>query len=333
MKKDRKLLHLNTYGVALQEYAKIHNSKIQVEKTTGELETIDVPIYLCPLCIKNYFFLKDNLIYESAIFSEDHFPPKSVGGRRKILVCKPCNERYGIEIDHAPKEYLSLQAFLLKKENAPYPFTMTYKGVPSHYGINTFWENGNMVQSFSFKRYKPVAKWMLDPNKTERKFGMKFLAPAEAKIQKSILKAAYLYCFYNWGYDFIFSATAQKLRCILNGEEKHPLSNYGVFGDVSITVPDNGFYFISEPKELQAYLVFLDIGLSEVGLKKKCFVVIPGPFIETWDRLSNFSTWVEKREASTILNPLYDNYIQRGNNWSYSLSWEKLSNGSESRNT
>ncbi|HYH13601.1 MAG TPA: hypothetical protein VD794_00180, partial [Flavisolibacter sp.] len=186
MKKDRKTLHLNTYGVSLQEYAKSKNSKIQVEKTTGELETIEVPIYLCPLCIKNYFFLKDNVIYESATFSEDHFPPKSVSGGRKILVCKPCNERYGLEVDHAPKDYLSLLAFLRKKDHANYTLTITYKGAPGHYKIDAFWENGNMVQSFSFKQYKPVAKWMLDPYKTEWQLGMKFLAPAEASIQKSI---------------------------------------------------------------------------------------------------------------------------------------------------
>src|SRR5262245_33300836 len=49
-------------------------------------------IYICPLCLKNFIVIEKSVGFAwSTTFDFDHFPPESVGGFHKILVCKPCN--------------------------------------------------------------------------------------------------------------------------------------------------------------------------------------------------------------------------------------------------
>lgn len=49
-------------------------------------------VYLCPICLKNKAAILNIEDFRSDDeFTIDHFPPQSVGGKGKILVCKTCN--------------------------------------------------------------------------------------------------------------------------------------------------------------------------------------------------------------------------------------------------
>lgn len=57
-------------------------------------------VYLCPLC-EDEFSRED---FRADKLTAEDVPPKSVGGRRIVLTCKPCNHNQGSKIDsHLPK--------------------------------------------------------------------------------------------------------------------------------------------------------------------------------------------------------------------------------------
>jgi hypothetical protein len=59
------------------------------------------PFYVCPLCL---FAYGETALYDGLLTRED-VPPRSVGGRKIVLTCKPCNDRAGHQIDwHALRE-------------------------------------------------------------------------------------------------------------------------------------------------------------------------------------------------------------------------------------
>jgi hypothetical protein len=320
----KKRFVLETYGKSLIEFAKAINYHVKIQKENGEIQVFEKDIYICPLCMTNFFYFKDGEYYESETFSDDHYPPESVGGTQTIFVCKPCNDFYGSNMDYALKEYLMSQAFLNKDENAAYPIKFSYGGIPGSYKVNTNWKEGNMVQNVSFKNYPLVKDWMLDTKKNQWSFKMKISMPTEEIIGKALLRAAYLYCFANWGYDFAYSITANHIRKVLRNGEKHPLFNSGVSGDVSSSTLENGYYFITNPKWYQAFQVMFDIGLKVPEITRKVFVIIPGNTEKSWKQLTNFGSWIKSKTANTKVIKLHDDCVTKGFYTHYNYTWAKL---------
>jgi len=278
--------HLKTYGASLSVLLNVYNHEFRISPSMGGSYVIKEDLYLCPLCLQAFFYIKDNEIFENREFTEDHFPPESVGGTKTILVCKECNSSFGGNLDYAIKEYLELMRFVRKSENASYPVKLSLNG-----------------------------------------FSLKISGPSGKIIQKALLRAAYLYSFHNWGYDFCYSHTASHIRKVINGEEAHPLSNFGVFSDVTTPNFSNGFYFNDSSAEHKTFFIFFDIKIENPKCEQKIFVLIPGGDLASWDQLTNFQSWVEKREADISLTPIFGDCVMRNNYMGYSLTWQKLAWG------
>ena len=316
--------HLDNYGKSLTALFDVHNYSIKIGASTDESELITEDIYLCPLCLKHFFYLKENEFYENQEFTEDHFPPESVGGKQTVLVCAPCNSFYGRDLDYTLKEYLSFKRFIAQKDKAPYPTKISYFGIPGNYNQNLYWENGSLVKEVNFKKYRLIKNWIFDFKKESWNFSLKITAPSEQKIQKALLRTAYLLCFTNWGYDFAYSQTAKHIRETIAGNENHPLSNYGVFGDCDSNTPQEGFYFNDTVLDEQAFFIFFDIKVENPNFTEKVFVIIPGPDTKSWYQLNSFKPWIQNKTGDTSLIELFSDSIKRKNYFGYSFTWEKL---------
>lgn len=316
--------HLDNYGKSLTALFDAYNYGIKIGASTDESELITEDIYLCPLCLKHFFYLKEKEFYENQEFTEDHFPPESVGGKQTILVCAPCNSFYGRDVDYSLKEYLSFKRFIAQKDKAPYPTKISYHGIPGKYNQNLYWENGNLVKEVNFKKYPLIKNWILDFKNASRNFSLEITAPSEEKIQKALLRTAYLLCFTNWGYDFVYSQAAKHIRDTITGNAIHPLSNYGVFGDYDLANSPQGFYFNDATIEAQAFFIFFDIKLENPEYKEKVFVIIPGPDTKSWSQLNNFNSWIQSKNEDISLIELFSDSVKRKNYFGYSITWEKL---------
>jgi len=317
--------HLETYGSSLTTLLNVYNYELRIGPTKEDSCAIKETSYLCPLCLKCFFYIKENEVFESNEFTEDHFPPKSVGGTRTILVCITCNSSYGRNLDYAIKEYLEFMRFVKKTENSSYPTKLSFGGIPGKYNQNVRWENRTLVKEIDFKKYPLIKKWIFDYEKIKKGFSLKLSSPSEKTIQRALLRVAYLYCFQNWGYDFCFSQTAHRLRNVIDGKEVHPLSNFGVFNNVSMPSFSNGFYFNDSSATQATFIILFDIKVANPKYEQKIVVLIPGGDLEAWSRLSNFESWIEKGETDLSLVQLFEDSIMRNNHFGYSLTWQKLS--------
>lgn len=54
-------------------------------------------IYICPLCMREF----TRQAVDKRVLTWEHVPPESVGGKKIILTCKPCNSRGGSALDSA----------------------------------------------------------------------------------------------------------------------------------------------------------------------------------------------------------------------------------------
>jgi hypothetical protein len=309
--------YLLPHGSSLQQVCKAYEYGLKIGPSPEEAVMVDDNVYLCPLCMRNFLYIRHDEFYQNEDFSLDHFPPESVGGNQKALVCIPCNSNYGRTIDYALKEYLQFETFFRKQEAASYPMKVSYDGIPGEYKINSIWEKGNLLQSVNFKKYPLISKWLLKPQQPEWKFKLRFLGPSPDLLHKALLKTAYLTCFNRLGYEFAMSKTGYNIRKCLEGKMQHPLSNFGVFGDLHAT-DFNGLYLITGPAEYKSFAVFFDIKIKKPAFSQKVFVLIPCSDAGSWERLNNFKPWIEKKEADMTLLELNSLYINNSNYFAYS---------------
>ena len=100
--------------------------------------------YLCPMCLKNVIFLDSaGNLRMSGEFNKDHYPAKSAGGKKIILLCKKCNSEAGYKYDFALKQHLEILSFSRKVHNSVLKATTSVKGLKGYFNSTlSITENG-----------------------------------------------------------------------------------------------------------------------------------------------------------------------------------------------
>jgi len=275
-----------------------------LEKTVQErlgkkfhADGVPVPfVYLCPLCLINKVSYADDTIRQDADFTLDHFPPESVGGKRDVYVCKSCNDIAGHDFDYGIKEWLQYQSFGRGVPNAKIPAIIKLKDVKGNYKGTIELDETKSWKLDNFEKYPLFAKRMtemLAGNPLEQSF--KFDEPSLQIVSRAVIKAAYLYCFSVWGYDFAYTATGHRLRQILWGKEEHPLSNAGIFYHMDNVYPPDGISMVYKPAVLQTFLVSFKIADKATGYQCGVSVLIPGGYNE-WESILNYQSIIKTQD-------------------------------------
>jgi HNH endonuclease len=292
--------HCKIYYPSFQVIRENYNINIEVIKdknltTEKRIENF----YLCPLCLVNFVFIEEGLIYGNEEFDKDHFPPKSAGGSKTILVCKKCNSNYGKEFDYSIREYLNFLAFL-KKKNTNIKSKISLQNVAGKYSTSWSWEDDKLVNTFDFKKYPLLMEGFLKSvGKTEEfKLNFNFSIPEELIIHKAFLKAAYLKCFAQWGYEFAYSYIGKNIISVLNDSKIHPLTNLGVFKEESEKPLQAGLYLVESPKEFQCFM-YTSVGLLKgVDEFSNTFVLIPKFGQNAWEEFKIFQKLIPNGELT-----------------------------------
>jgi hypothetical protein len=190
--------------------------------------------YLCPLCLQNLLVLTSEGLAGTSEFNMDHFPPECVGGRSKVIVCEKCNNTAGSKFEPELIAYLNQQSYNLKVKGATVKCAavLYFKGqtrVPGKYRVKlTMTEEGTPLFDFgSLYKIPLVAEWLeyMQRNPKDWKVELTMQNPDYGKVSRALQKAAYLYCFSLWGYEFVFSENAEKLRHVIEGKLEYPHQN------------------------------------------------------------------------------------------------------------
>lgn len=293
--------------------------------------------YVCPICIKNgIILLEDGTSYSTnEEFTLDHFPPEAVGGKSTVLVCKKCNNEAGANYENSLKEKMQSMSFHKKVASSKLKAKSQIKDVRGNYPtVLSIGNNGRYEISFkpNEKIHAPLLDKWLENSKTDLTWTAEITIPVpdENKVLKALLKTAYLFCFYYWGYDFVYSYSADRIRKILNDEIEYPLKTPTfMLGAIAKSgqIPKFplGLCHIIAPQEIKCFLVNIHLIDKETGYDDIVGMIIPGPSIEDWNDLNRIHLILNNNPTMSVtFNHVTGNSVADGIYHGYSKSWNNL---------
>ena len=254
-------------------------------------ETIEQHVaYICPLCLDNYILLISTGVFATCEFSLDHFPPKSVGGRSKILTCKKCNNEAGALYESELQKKMEYAAMNVNTQGSYKDTSTQITGIVGNYtSLFKKIEEGKFFLDFpeKLKKKAPFLKEWIDSGSKSRDWELKLKInwPNDKKVAKSLLKAAYLICFVHWGYDFAFHSNASNLLNLLNDNDKDPINLIPFWIDdlgAKETIP-LGLCIIEHPVEMKSIVV--NIQLQIENYLTVASVIIPFANDDGWKKI------------------------------------------------
>lgn len=184
--------------------------------------------FLCPVC--QDIFSQEDLQPEKLVIALAHVVPESIGGKLLTLVCGRCDNTEGHEHDiHLATEK---KFFDEKKQNKTEIYGF-FKPEECR-GINIMIDFAGMREPHPHMSIFnppgiPLAVWrsyvqQLDHTPGEHKFSLEFKGPALdlEKRNRSLIYAAFLMMFYQFGYEYVLSENGNYLRQVIAGELQSP---------------------------------------------------------------------------------------------------------------
>lgn len=283
-------------------------------------------VYLCPLCTTNFILMLKDGVYSNTDFSLDHFPPESVGGTLKILTCKKCNNDAGRMFEG---ELIEKMNYEYSKNKSPKAFIKTkFKvlGIPGNYAsFIKKGKNGEIIIDFPAKARKVtpfLQTWINNTGKNnDWEATLTIKRPDDKKVLKAILKTAYLICFINWGYDFVFSTNGNLMREVLNGTREYPTDMLSFWFDENnpaINQIPKGLCLIEKPLEMHSYIV--NVPLQIDSYFSIASVLIPLGNEQGWNKLKDIESFQKSYQSievtfkpihASLLNCVFDGYTNQ----------------------
>lgn len=277
--------------------------KFILKKNEGDYFTPDFS-YLCPICLKSSFVYlpEESKIFWTNDFDLDHFPPKSVGGKDTVMVCKKCNSTAGYEYDNSIKDFLIHDGLVKRKMNSKINIKTSFQGKKGVYTSSLSLSKNNELLFDVNTKKQPLVKEWLEESLTNPKWEFKITIrePSINLVYKTFLKSAYLYCFSIRGYSFVYSNTGTKIRAVLNDTEKHILNNCGVFILNKMNTLKSGLVLINDNNIYKGYVVNLYVNNKENNHEVWATVLIPSNDSDSWEDLSRLQPLLDSKSELTF---------------------------------
>lgn len=286
--------------------------------------------YLCPVCQEQGMMFVDNPVSKyTAEFTEDHYPPTSVGGKSTILVCKLCNSKAGHDFDFTLQEHLRHLSFQKRLPNSAISSQSLIDGVGKFKGKMIIDEKGEVhvnLKNRETDSIQPLDQW-IDFSKTnfDWKIQLKFHTPHDEKVERALLHAAYLTCFEHFGYEFIFSEGGLHMRNVFAGVDRYAANttDLNLDQDIMLEQIPLGLVFISHPRNLQSLAVTMKLVLKDTGYSTIKVVLIPAPVKEGMDDMRAISDALTRHTGDISFTKL-NNFLQMGELPPYRKMWATL---------
>lgn len=268
--------------------------------------------YICPICTKQGVILYDKefIVSTKTELTIDHFPPESVGGTEKVLVCRTCNSKAGANYEHVITQKMAEMAFNSKTTSAVSNVKSEISNLKGRYSsrINVG-VNGELIISFkpNDKAHTPLLDQWLEQSTKNLDWTAEITIPISdtKKVSKGLLKTAYLFCFESWGYEFVFSNTGSMIRNILNSDDEYPLENPSFW--LGETVKNGqlkslpiGVCYLEKPLGWKLFVINIVLKDLDTEYENVVSVLIPGPHLENWKDLTDIKQILDSRKEITL---------------------------------
>ena len=154
---------------------------------------------LCPLCLREFAErdIEENL-------TEEHVVPSSAGGKITTLTCRICNSESGSEIDsHFARVFRMEAARLTGGEVDARIKIRDGVGSPAHVSFTPSGLHCRLEPTTGYAK-KVLLERFVQYARGERELNFHFLNNIDpSKLVASMIKAAYLGLFVDWGYRYV----------------------------------------------------------------------------------------------------------------------------------
>jgi hypothetical protein len=299
------------------------------DQNINSSENTNYVTYWCPICLNNGIICLEGKMYLTSEFNMDHYPPDNSGGHFTALVCKTCNSTAGTLYENELKKELQVRSFNKGIAGSALFTKATIKDVPGgpYKGSLKIHDDGNKILDFGQLARTPyVENWheriKANPNKFEIKVEGTFAN--QKKVQKALVKSAYLYCFTRYGYEFSVSPGGSAMRKYIIGEADYPIPDQILYWqeDNFQNIPE-GIAFISKPSEMLTYIVNVPLCLKETGYKCVVGIPYPNPTKTCWEDLNKLYPF----KHVGPLDFTYLSSLPEGTIVNYANEWEAIVNG------
>jgi len=220
---------------------------------------------VCPLCMK--IFSKEALSQDSELpLTLEDVPPKELGGKPKVLMCKKCNNTAGTSLDVRLMEYLNVKPFNQAEAGASVTRkrTTVKAGDIEVKGTATFTRDS--ANGFSFKLHLDEKKDGYRKSRLEQINKAQEIqiiynpnhTPTQNIVHTALLKIAYELMFEKFGHLFILNKNYDHIRAQVLRPTDDILPHKGVVRSFS-TLFSPGFYLIKQPLAIKGVLVVFDL--------------------------------------------------------------------------
>lgn len=230
--------------------------------------------FICPICLKEFDNTKVNLL------SLEDVPQYALGGHKRLLTCKECNNLMGHRIDCHLINYIDAIEKRDFPEGLKSPVLIKSADIDLMLNGIITTENGEFKLLITDKCNDPKKLKTLDRLDVNNIISVQFKDTQSKRIPQNIisaiLKNAYLILLEKFGYTFLLNKYYDDIRrkIILPSEAHFSYNEYISMSDHSVI--EDGIYFVNEAK-LKGYLVQYTI----IKIKQyKCVVFIPLPIMD-----------------------------------------------------
>jgi len=250
-----------------------------------------------------------------------------------MLVCENCNNLAGTQFEPDLIKLLNLLSYHKKIANSSLEAraVLRYKEgkeLPGNYRIKLqIGEDANSILDFGPKldKYRHAISWLehIQNNWSDWEITLSGSLPSEKKVCRTMAKAAFLYCFALWGYEFAFSPGANNMRKVIKGELEYPFKlGYAYLLDNREDNIPTGVCFIESPKEARSLVVHVPMVLTDTGYKCIAGFPVPNPTESGWEDLYKYLK-NEIHASVRVFHPFDINKEIQG----YSNAWTRIVNG------
>jgi len=246
------------------------------------------------LCVSQFLLATPSGVAGSAIFSADHFPPESVGGKDQVLTCKKCNNDAGFYEAELLKT-LNLGTVLDQRYNSLFPKTwVQHAGTDRSFPVTiTKPENKTSINFHpeAKKHNKALREFLTDLHAGKiEKLSILIPRPDEAKIGRATLKIAYLIGLIHWGYEFVFSNHGQLIRQVLQNRLEYPVRTPTFWFPAANSQVRRGISLLRLNGEKKAFVAAFDLKTDHEHLVAGIFLPKPGP--DGWQELADLAPFI-----------------------------------------
>lgn len=265
-----------------------NNLVLSIKTKTG-FQKIDFAIVICPLCLHGYTIEALNQSNSNPLTIE-HVPPKSVGGKPLMLLCKECNNSKGSEMDYEIQSMLEHEPFLKMQPNTSIPGKINLfdtSKLPLKLILN---EDKNIIFQIDTKGIFYVENRIVEqfsqsgPNSA--KFEIKL--PNKKLYGIALLRSGYLLAFNYFGYDFLFGDNISIIRKQIQNPNEMILPHSSLNTNDSPLQFAEGLHIVTSPSEFRSYVVIFKT--KTCNTVKYNTVFLPGPGASGWEKYQNLKS-------------------------------------------